>query len=122
MTNPLARHGGLSYLRVHAKAPERCARFYAGVFGWAVEPRANGGWRFATQDGLLIGAFGDAGPHATPGSGTVPYFYVEDVDAALARVAAHGGTLLEAARDEHDLRIARVRDTEGNEIGLWQFR
>jgi len=121
-TNPLARNGGLSYLHVHAESAERCARFYEAVAGWAVERRANGGWRFASPDGLLIGGFGDDGSGARPGASFVPYVFVTDVDAAVGVATKRGGSVVRAPYDENDLRLARVRDTEGNELGLWRFR
>ena len=116
--NPLARHGGLTYLHIPAADLRRSAEFYVGVLGWKIEERKDG-WRFADRDGLLIGGFG-LGP-AQREERLVCYFYVEDIKAAVARVAAAGGEVVSPPTAEPDIRVARVRDPAGNLIGLWQF-
>ena len=118
--NPLARHGGLSYLEVPTYDPEASAAFYEAVLGWRIDRRGAGDIRFTDGDGLLLGRFVRAlAPSREPGF--VPFLYVRDIDDALARAKSHGGELVEAARLEGDTRIGRVRDPAGNVIGLWQF-
>jgi predicted enzyme related to lactoylglutathione lyase len=116
--NPLARHGGLSYLHIPAADLRRSAAFYAEVLGWKVEER-KAGWRFADRDGLLIGGLG-LGP-AQRDERLVCYFYVDDLRAALVRVTAAGGELVSAPNQQADICTAGVRDPAGNLIGLWQF-
>lgn len=118
MKNPLARHGGLTYLRLPAPDP-RTATFYERVCGWKIEPRDGGDYRFADPDGLMIGAFDSTAPPLQ--SGVVPYVYVDDLAAALATAEANGGSVVETIRAEGDIRVARLRDPSGNVIGLWQF-
>ena len=118
--NPLARHGGLSYLEVPAAEPERSAEFYARVAGWKIDRRAEMDYRFSDGAGLLLGRFViDRPPAREPG--LTPVFYVDALDAALDAARAHGGEVAEPARREGDVRMARVRDPAGNLIGLWQF-
>jgi hypothetical protein len=53
----------------------------------------------------------------------VPYIWVDNIDATLALVAAHGGELAEARhRDAPDSTswIATFRDPAGNLMGLYQ--
>ncbi len=50
----------------------------------------------------------------------VPYIYVAQVDAMLAQVSTHGGTLVKGPYREGDLWVATFRDPTGNEIGVWQ--
>lgn len=116
--NPLARHGRLSYLEIPARDAARAAAFYAHVFGWRIDDRGGGDFRFGDGDGLLIGRFAR---ERAAGEGFVPYVYVDGVDAAVARAAAHGGELVQAPYAEGDLRVARVRDPAGNLVGLWQL-
>lgn len=115
-TNPLARHGGLSYLHIPARDAEKSAGFYERVLGWTIERRSSG-FRFATADGLLIGGFGSD----APGSGFVPWFYVDAIDAAIARVTASGGRIVHPLRAEGDIRVVEIQDPAGNRLGLWQF-
>ena len=116
-SNPLARHGGLSYLHIPARDPEQSAKFYEHVLGWNIEARGAGNFRFASGDGLLIGGFGtDA-----PGSGFVPWFYVEGIEAAIARVTSRGGKITNPLRAEADIRVVEIQDPAGNRLGLWQF-
>src|SRR5258706_10819216 len=56
-TNPLARHGGVSYLEIPALDPRRSADFYARVFGWQIDQRTSDDFRFSDGAGLLIGRF-----------------------------------------------------------------
>ena len=116
--NPLARHGGLTYLHIPAADLRPSAAFYSGVLGWKIEERSEG-LRFADRDGLLIGGFG-LGP-AQREERIVCYFYVEDIREAAARAAVAGGELVAAPAAQGDIYVARVRDPAGNLIGLWQF-
>lgn len=117
MSNPLARHGGLSYLHIPARDAERSARFYERVLGWSIERRDGGAVRFATPDGMLIGGFGSD----APGTGMKAWFYVDGIDAAIERVTANGGTIVEPVRGQGDIRVVELSDPAGNRLGLWQF-
>lgn len=116
--NPLARHGGLTYLHIPAADLRQSAAFYGAVFDWKIEERKDG-LRFADRDGLLIGGFG-LGP-AQREERVICYFYVDDIHAAVARAAAAGGEVVAPPSAQADIHVARVRDPAGNVIGLWQF-
>src|SRR5947199_10657201 len=105
--NPLARHGGLSYLHIPAADLRQSAEFYARVLGWKIEEREHG-LRFTDRDGLLIGGFG-IGP-AQREEGLVCYFYVEDIQVAVTRAPAAGGDVVAPPAAENDIQVARVRD------------
>jgi predicted enzyme related to lactoylglutathione lyase len=117
-SNPLARHGGLSYLHIATRDGERTATFYEQVLGWSIERRPNG-FRFASGDGLLIGGFSTDEEGGR--SGFVPWFYVDGIEAAIGRVTASGGRVTEALRAEGDIRRVEVEDPAGNRLGLWEF-
>ncbi len=117
--NPLARHGGLTYLHIPATHPRRSAEFYASLLGWKIEERKNGAFRFADREGLLIGGFGQ--DEAAQAPGLLCYFYVDDIAAAVGRVGEGGGAVVEPPTLQGDTHVARVRDPDGNVIGLWQF-
>jgi predicted enzyme related to lactoylglutathione lyase len=112
------RRAGISYLRIPASDPKATASFYETVFGWRVDTdRADPSFEDGT--GHVIGHFiADA---AVAGeAGVRPYVYVDRIDDALERVAAHGGTVVDAPYPEGDLWVATFRDPAGNVLGVWQ--
>ena len=118
--NPLARHGGLSYLEIPALDPRRSAEFYAQVLGWQIDQRTSDDVRFSDRSGLLIGRWA-IGRDASREPGLLPFIYVDSIDAAVALVSANGGEVVKPPYAEGDLRAARIRDPAGNLLGLWQF-
>lgn len=112
------RSNSISYLRIPAPAPATLARFYARVFGWAVEPLESGDARFADGSGHVIGHF-QADQTPAGEAGVRPYVYVDDLDAALARVVEGGGEVVTAPYAEGDLRVATFTDPAGNVVGAW---
>lgn len=118
--NPLASHGRLSYLEIPARDPRKSATFYERVFGWKIDERSSGDFRFADGDGLLIGRWAtDRAVSREPG--VLPVIYVNGIEAAVARAAANGGEVVAAPYAEGDVRVARIRDPAGNVVGLWEF-
>jgi uncharacterized protein len=118
-SNPLTRHGKLSYLRIPAEDVERSATFYARVFGWTL--RGNASHRsFSDTSEQLIGAFVTSQqPSNAPGF--LPFIYVQGVDATLAHIEANGGQVVSAPSPEGDLWLATFRDPAGNLVGIWQM-
>src|SRR5438309_1723151 len=119
-SNPLARHGGLSYLEIPTVDPARSGAFYKEVFGWQVDQRTPTDFRFSDDNGLLIGRFAPTNAPARE-PGFLPFIYVDSVDGAISRASASGGELATPPYAEGDLRVAKVRDPAGNLVGLWQF-
>jgi hypothetical protein len=120
---------------VHFEIPfddgDRARRFYADVFGWQVmqlpemqytlvttgpaDPETgptepgyiNGGMFERTDD------FPSTGPNLVIG--------VDDIDEALKKAEAAGGTIVNERQAVGDLGFsAYFKDTEGNFIGLWE--
>jgi predicted enzyme related to lactoylglutathione lyase len=116
--SPVFRVGGVSYLRIPATDPPASAAFYAAVLGWTVRTdRADPSFEDGT--GHVIGHFvSDLG--VAGDAGVRPYVYVEQVDAALAAVAEHGGEVVTPPYAEGHLWVATFRDPAGNVIGVWQ--
>ncbi len=111
-------HGKPSFFQIPSSTPHRSATFYAEVFGWRADLRDGGEARF-TAPGDVIGHFmRELEPARTPG--VVPYVYVDDVIAAIERVTANGGGVVQEPYPEGDLTVARVNDPDGNVIGVWQ--
>jgi predicted enzyme related to lactoylglutathione lyase len=112
------RVGGISYLRIPAGNPAALAAFYHDVFDWSLrgDPKDPS---FDDGSGHVIGHFIADLPVAGE-AGIRPYVYVERVDDALEKVAAHGGELVTPPYPEGDLWVATFRDPAGNILGVWQ--
>lgn len=118
--NPLARHGGLSYLEISTLDPRRSAAFYEQVLGWEIDQRTSDDFRFSDRNGLLIGRWVIVRA-ASREAGLLPVFYVQGLEATIARVVANGGEVVKPPYAEGDVQVARIRDPAGNVIGLWEF-
>ena len=118
--HPLARHGRLSYLEIPASDGQKSAVFYTQIFGWRIDDRGGGDWRFSDGDGGLIGRFArDRVPSRE--AGWMPVVYVDDIELAVSRAPAHGGQVVKPPYREGDVHVAWLRDPAGNLLGVWQF-
>ena len=115
----LARHGGLSYLEIPAFDVRQSATFYEKVLGWNLRGHDSDDPRFNDATGHLIGRW-VTGRAISREPGLLPFIYVDHIDNAVERAAAHGGEVVKAPDPEGDLWVATVRDPAGNVIGLWQ--
>ncbi|MFI6638977.1 VOC family protein [Streptomyces sp. NPDC050504] len=92
--------------------------FYVQVFGWTGLPTAGGGPTrvAAAGDAAEFGAIA-AGPAGS--GGWTLYFGVEDVDAASAKAASLGGTVVAAPADATGAgRVAVLKDPSGVRFAL----
>jgi predicted enzyme related to lactoylglutathione lyase len=91
--------------------------FYQAVFGYAFGDVQAAGSRYATVhlNGSVIGGIGElaAGPSAAEPAHWSAYFAVADTDAAVARVAEIGGSVIAPAWDAPCGRVAVVSDDQG---------
>jgi predicted enzyme related to lactoylglutathione lyase len=96
-----------------ADDPERARRFWEGVLGVTLEPRSAGegsGWQ--THSGQAVLGVHERG--RGPGDRvSLPYFEVQDVEAAAERVRELGGDVIHPGE-----RWAICRDSEGSPFGL----
>ncbi len=96
-----------------ADDPDRARRFWAGVLGIELEERGEGqgaGWE-AQAGALRLGVHERGrGPGDTA---SLPYFGVEDMEAALERVREHGGSVIHPGE-----RWSICRDSEGSPFAL----
>jgi predicted enzyme related to lactoylglutathione lyase len=92
---------------------ERATRFWEGLLGLSLDERtsAEGSGGQSHGDGAAIGVH-ERG--AGPGDRfSLPYFRVEDIAAAQARVVELGGSIVHPGE-----RFAICRDSEGSPFGL----
>lgn len=103
----------LSLLEFPADDPERARRFWSELLGASFETRAEAdgeGWQ--TRESAPT--FGVHARGRGPGdSYSLPYFEVDDLDAALDRVKSLGGTVIHPGE-----RWAICKDSEGSPFGL----
>ncbi|MBA3287891.1 MAG: VOC family protein [Acidimicrobiia bacterium] len=118
---------------VHFEVPyddvDRATSFYTDVFGWQLQGMPELDYHLA-----MTGPVGDQGMPEEPGfinggmfarvpdvSSPVITIDVDDIDAVLADVEAHGGALVRAKEPVGEMGFAAYfTDSEGNLLGLWQ--
>lgn len=118
----LLRRPRLCYWEVPSGDVNQSANFYERVFGWNIRHRGTPRPRFDDATGDVSGAF-VAGRSAAGEAGLLPYIWVDDIDATMARAVEQGGAVVEPVRCEDRagrLWIAAFRDPAGNRIGLYQ--
>lgn len=115
--------GEISFIEFGADDAGESARFYAALFGWAVEPGPHG-----AANGYRVDVAGTpAGIHSgDPGGAPYVFFAVEDLQAACKQVAELGGTVdpMDVNGDAesqaaHGL-FSLCRDRQGSPFGLHQ--
>jgi predicted enzyme related to lactoylglutathione lyase len=103
----------LSLIEFPADDADRALRFWSGLLETELEPRTKDqgdGWQ-ATRDSPAVGVHRrGTGPGDTF---SLPYFEVADIDAALDRVRALGGTVVHPGS-----QWAICKDSEGTPFGL----
>lgn len=103
----------LSLIEFPADDPDRALRFWSGLLDTELAPRAEtqgSGWQ-ASGEAPAVGVHRRG---TGPGdSFSLPYFEVADIDAALERVTALGGTVVHPGS-----RWAICKDSEGSPFGL----
>jgi len=114
--------GELAFFELGVGDGERGRAFYAGLFGWRLEPGPSGGGGFAIETPNVPG-----GMHGGD-EGAAPYlfFAVDDIDAAVERVHELGGEVDDVNVEGDEESVARFgrfrlcRDDQGSPFGLHQ--
>ncbi|HEX4671784.1 MAG TPA: VOC family protein [Solirubrobacteraceae bacterium] len=103
----------LAFIEFPADDPDRAVGFWSTLLEIDLEPRTDDqgdGWQ-ASGDGPAVGVHRrGTGPGDTF---SLPYFEVKDVEAALSRVKALGGTVVHPGA-----QWAICKDSEGSPFGL----
>ena len=118
---------------VHFEVPyddaERARSFYADVFGWNIQPMPEMQYTIvstgpATDQGMpaepgYIG--GGLAERREPLDRPIITIAVDDVNDALERIRANGGSAIGEPIPVGEMGIAAYfEDSEGNRMGLWQ--
>jgi predicted enzyme related to lactoylglutathione lyase len=115
-------HGAVSFFELGVGDSAAGRAFYEGVFRWGFQTGPSGnGWQLTTP-----GIRGGMHPNDA-GGGPYLFFAVDDMDAAIARVAELGGEILpDMGSEETEDSIARFgrfkfcKDDQGSSFGLHQ--
>jgi predicted enzyme related to lactoylglutathione lyase len=97
---------------------DQARAIFAALFG--TEPHADSPYYVGfSVDGDEIGLV--PGGHDQGMTGPIPYFEVDDISATIAAMQAAGGQLAQEPTEVGaGLLVAKVRDADGNDIGLRQ--
>ena len=114
--------GRVGWHELHATDCVRAFEFYAGLFGWtraeAFDMGAMGSYQIFAAGGVSIGGMMNS-PAAGAGAFWLHYFTVEDIDAALARLTAAGGSLVMGPMEvPGGIWILQARDPQGAMFAL----
>ena len=122
--------GTPSWVDLQTTDPVAAKQFYGDLFGWTyddnpVDDTGDVVYSMAKIRGLHVGAISPLGEQAAAG---VPphwnsYVSVDDIEAAVAKVAAAGGTVMAPPFDVLDAgRMAVIQDPTGAVFELWQAK
>lgn len=116
--------GDFTHVDIPADDPDRARRFYRELFDWQFHEAHDfeGYYVFSTPSSEANGVGGGIGKRGEAAPQRVRvYVEVGSLDSALQRVAGLGGSVVSGKAEVPGQGWwAVVRDTEGNEIGLWQ--
>ena len=111
------------HFELPADDPDRCAAFYQAAFGWTVQKWEGPTpyWMVGTGPDGELGIDGGIGPRGGPEDQVTNTIGVDDLDAAVVAVVAHGGTITRPRRPVPGIGwLAYCTDTEGNPFGVMQ--
>jgi predicted enzyme related to lactoylglutathione lyase len=121
----LAEHAAPTWFELFTRDFGAAVDFYQSVFGWSTNTVGDTDeFRYVTMQDpgsdMELAGIMDAKaflPDGVPAHWSV-YFVVDDVDAAVTRVTAHGGAVVADAVDTPHGRIATVTDHTGSQFKL----
>ncbi len=116
---PTTKNSKVCYVEIPATDVERSAAFYSEVFGWEIRTRGDGVTAFDDSTREVSGAWMTGRP-PSPEPGLLVYVMVDDCEAAVDAVLAHGGEIVQPIGVDAPEITARFRDPAGNVLGLYQ--
>lgn len=116
---PARGNGNICYLEIPSRDPTKSATFYRDVLGWSIRARSDGHIAFDDGVGEVSGTW-VTGRDAPTDVGTLVYIMVDDIEATLRKIAAHGGRIVQPVRADAPEITARFQDPDGNLFGLYQ--
>jgi len=116
---PTHANGKICYVEIPATDVEASAAFYEAVFGWRLRKRGDGATAFDDTIGEVSGTWVTGRPPASD-PGLLLYVMVDDAEATVEAIVAHGGEVVQPIGGDAPEITARFRDPGGNVIGIYQ--
>jgi predicted enzyme related to lactoylglutathione lyase len=116
---PTRANGKICYVEIPATDVEASAAFYETVFGWRLRKRGDGATAFDDTIGEVSGTW-VTGRQPASDPGLLLYVMVDDAEATVEAIVAHGGELVQPIGGDAPEITARFRDPGGNVIGIYQ--
>jgi uncharacterized protein len=117
------QHGVPCWVDTWQVDPETAVTFYEGVFGWEAQVPPTGEdprYVMFRLDGADVAGLGSPPPDGV-GPAWTTYVWVDDVDEAVARATATGGSVVREPFDSLEGgRMAIVADSAGATVAVWQ--
>ena len=108
----------INYIEIHARDLEAAKEFFGKLFGW--EFQDYGSDYCAFSDGRIEGGFFKSDQAASAANGSVlVVFYAADLEAAMEKVVACGGTVSKEIFSFPGGRRFHFTDPNGNEFAIW---
>ena len=117
---PTMGNGKICYLEIPATDIPRSAAFFESVFGWKTRTRGDGHLAFDDGVGQVSGSWVSGRPPSSSDPGLLIYIMVDDAEATLKKIVAHGGEIVQPIGADAPEITARFRDPGGNILGLYQ--
>jgi predicted enzyme related to lactoylglutathione lyase len=119
------QHGVPCWVDTIQPDPEAAVAFYSRLFGWEAEdampPDSPGSYFVCRLRGRDVAAIGSGPPDAPPAPAWNTHVWVDDAEAAAARVAAAGGGTMIEPFDVFDSgRLGLFSDPSGAAFCVWQ--
>jgi predicted enzyme related to lactoylglutathione lyase len=116
---PTSTNGKICYLQIPTADIPASVAFYEAVFGWKTRRRGDGATAFDDSVGAVSGSWVSGRPvSSTPG--LLLYVMVDSISAAVDKVIAAGGRIVQPLGMDAPELTARFADPDGNVLGLYQ--
>lgn len=119
--HPTLGNGKVCYIEIPALDVDQSSAFYHDVFGWQIRTRGDGSIAFNDGVGEVSGTW-MLGRKAMTEPGLLIYIMVDNATAAVEKVIAHGGRIVQSIGADAPEITARFSDPAGNVFGLYQQR
>ena len=119
MIPPTRANGKICYVEIPANDVEASAAFYEAVFGWRLRKRGDGATAFDDTIGEVSGTW-VTGRQPASDPGLLLYVMVDDAEATVEAIVAHGGELVQPIGGDAPEITARFSDPGGNVVGIYQ--
>jgi hypothetical protein len=121
----------VSHFEIPADNVDRAKKFYEEVFGWRISSYPEMDYNFVytvdvdenqmpKESGAINGGLYKRSDAGEPASIVIT---VSSIDESIKKVESAGGQVLVPKQDVGDMGVyARVKDSEGNVVGLWESK